>query len=150
MAKRFQFRLEPILDLRARAEQRAQEQLAETISARTQGREMLQSAQDLVAEADAAARELAAQPLLASQLVAQQAWRERLERHRLAAGRQLEEAEHEVVLSRDALVEAHRRRATLDRLREVREAAHQAEVARRDAAEVDEIALQQHARRRAA
>lgn len=150
MAKRFQFRLEPILELRARAEQRAQEQLAETMSARNQGREMLQTAQDLVAEADAAARERAQQPLLASELMAQQAWRERLERHRLAAGRQLEEAEQEVVLSRDALVEAHRRRATLDRLREVREAAHQAETARREAAEVDEIALQQHVRRRAA
>ncbi len=120
------------------------------MSARNQGREMLQTAQDLVAEADAAARERAQQPLLASELMAQQAWRERLERHRLAAGRQLEEAEQEVVLSRDALVEAHRRRATLDRLREVREAAHQAETARREAAEVDEIALQQHVRRRAA
>lgn len=150
MAKRFQFRLEPILELRARAEQRAQEQLAETMSARNQGREMLQTAQDLVAEADAAARERAQQPLLASELMAQQAWRERLERHRLAAGRQLEEAEQEVVLSRDALVEAHRRRATLDRLREVREAAHHAEAARKEAAEVDEIALQQHVRRRAA
>ena len=77
-------------------------------------------------------------------VAAQQRWRERLERHRLAAGQQLEEAEGEVTLSRGALVEAHQRRATLDRLKDTKAAQHRADADRRDAAEADEIALRQH------
>ncbi len=146
----FKFQLQPVLDLREGAEQKAKEQLAETMAVRTQGRKNLQVAQELVDEADLATRQRAAAPMSAQDLAAQQAWRERLERYRLAAGQQLEEAESEVVLSRGALVEAHRKRAALDRLKEVRRDAHSAEIARLEAAETDEIALRQHhAKRRA-
>jgi flagellar FliJ protein len=150
MAKAFHFRLQPILELREGAEQRAKEQLAETMAARTHGKEMLRTAHELVEQADTAARQSKAAPLTAAELAAQQLWRERLERYREAAGQQLEQAEEEVVLSRNALVEAHRNRATLDRLKELRHEAHAADVARREANEADEIAQQQHQMRRRA
>lgn len=144
MARDFKFRLQPVLDIREGAEQKAKEQLAETIALRAQGRDQLQAAHDLVAEADAAARMAASTPMTIDQIAAQQRWRERLERHRLAAGQQLEEAEGEVTLSRGALVEAHQRRATLDKLKDSKAAQHRAAAERRDAAEADEIALRQH------
>jgi flagellar protein FliJ len=149
--KAFRFRLQPILELREGAEQRAKEQLAETIAARSQGKEMLRTAEDLVEQADVAARQRAAAPVSAADLAAQQLWRERLERYRQAADENLEQVEQQVALSRGALVEAHRKRATLDRLKELRHDAHRADAARREANEADEIAQRQHhARRHAA
>lgn len=151
MAKRFHFHLQPVLDIRERAQQKAEEQLAETLALRAQGQRNLETAHDLVAQADVAARAKAAAPMSAAELAHQQLWRERLERHRLAAGQQLEHAEHEVVLSRSELVEAHKKRAALDKLKELRRDAHLAEIARIEAAEADEIALRQHhAKQRAA
>ena len=114
---------------------------------RAQGREMLQSAEDLVEEAAAAERAAAARPMTIAELAAQQLWRERLERHRLAAGRQLEQAEGEVVLSRNALVQAHQKRAVLDRLKDIKRDEHRGAREAMEAAEADEIALQQHHRR---
>lgn len=147
MAHPFRFRLQPILDIREDAEQKAKEQLAETIAIRTQGREMLQSAHDLVAAAADSAREAAARPVTIAEMAAQQAWRERLERHRVAAGQQLEQAEGEVRLSRTALVQAHQKRAALDKLKDSKAAAHRAAMERREAAETDEIALRMHSGR---
>lgn len=142
--KRFNFRLQPVLDMRDADEQRAKEQLAETLSVRRQGRAMLDSANELVQQAEDAARSAAARPTTVAELLAQQAWRERLERHRLAAGQQLEQAEKEVTLSRSALVTAHQRRAVLDRLKDIQHGAHRDQEQRADAAATDEIALQQH------
>jgi len=151
MAKAFHFRLQPILEIRENAEQKAKEQLAETLAARSHGKEMLRTAHDLVEQADTAARQKAAEPVSAAELAAQQMWRERLERYRMAADQNVEQAEQEVMVSRGALVEAHRKRATLDRLKELRHEAHAADMARREASEADEIAARQHhARRRAA
>lgn len=144
MSPHFKFRLQSVLDIREGEEQKAKEQLAETMALRNQGRDQLKAAEDLVAEADQAARDAKSAPLTIDQIAVQQAWRERLERHRLAAGRQLEEAEGEVTLSRNALVEAHQRRAALDRLKDTKAAQHRAELERRAAAEADEIALRQH------
>ena len=147
MAKPFKFRLQPVLELREGAEQKAKEQLAETIALRTQGREMLKSAEQLIAEAAAAERAAAARPVSIAELAAQQLWRERLERHRLAAGQQLEQAEGEVALSRTALVHAHQKRAVLDRLKDIKRDEHRGAREAAEAAEADEIALQQHHRR---
>lgn len=144
MARPFKFRLQPVLEIREGQEQKAKEQLAETISLRTQGREMLQAAHDLIEAAAAAERAAASQIHHVGHLAQQQLWRERLERHKIAAGQQLEEAEGEVVLSRTALVEAHQRRAALDRLKDTKAAAHRGELDRLDAAENDEIAIRQH------
>lgn len=144
MARPFKFRLQPVLEIREGEEQKAKEQLAETISLRTQGREMLQAAHDLIEQAAAAERAAASQINNVAQLAQQQLWRERLERHKIAAGQQLEQAEGEVLLSRTALVEAHQRRAALDRLKDTKHAAHRGELERLDAAENDEIAIRQH------
>ena len=144
MSRPFKFRLQPVLEIREGEEQKAKEQLAETMALRQQGRDQLAAAEQLVADADAAARAGAQGPLSVSDLQAQQRWRERLERHRLAAGQQLEEAEGEVHLSRSALVAAHQRRAALDKLKDSKAAQHRADADRRDAAENDEIALRQH------
>lgn len=142
--KRFKFRLQPVLDMRDADERRAKEQLAETLSARRQGQQMLDSANALVQQAEDAERTAAQAPTTAAALHAQQAWRERLERYRLAAGQQLEQAEREVTLSRSALVEAHQRRAVIDRLKDIQHGAHVDRQLRADAAVTDEIALQQH------
>jgi flagellar FliJ protein len=147
MAKPFHFRLQPVLDIREGAEQKAKEQLAETISLREQGREMLKSAEELVEQAAEAERAAAARPVSIADLAAQQLWRERLERHRLAAGQQLEQAEGEVELSRSALVTAHQRVKALDRLKDIKRDEHRALLDHKEAAEADEIALQQHHRR---
>lgn len=144
MTKRFHFHLQPILDIREGAEQRAREELAERMAVRSQGRQNLETAEDLVNQADVAARQRAQAPVSAAELAAQQLWRERLERYRSAAGEQLQNAEQDVVVSRQALVEAHKARATMDRLKELRHEAHQAEMARLEAAEADEIAIRQH------
>ncbi|MBO9533295.1 MAG: flagellar export protein FliJ [Solirubrobacteraceae bacterium] len=149
--KRFHFHLQPVLDLREGAEQKAKEQLAETMAVRAQGRKNLDTARELVDEADVAARQKAAAPISAAELAHQQLWRERLERYRTAADQQLADAELDVTVSREALVEAHRKRAALDKLKDVRRAAHLAEVARVEALEADEIALRQyHAKMRKA
>ena len=142
--KGFKFRLQPVLDLRDADEQRAREQLATTMSIRTQGAEMLTSAEGLVADAKDREREAKQQPTTIAALAAQQLWRERLERHRVAAGQQLEQAEREVVLSRSALVTAHQKVAVLDRLKDIKHGLHREGIARKDAAETDEIALRQH------
>ncbi|MDO9357034.1 MAG: flagellar export protein FliJ [Solirubrobacteraceae bacterium] len=149
MAKQspFKFRLQPVLEIREKDEDKAKEQLAETIQLRTQGREMLQSAEQLVEEANEAERAAARRAVTVHELAAQQLWRERLERHRLAAGQQLEQAENEVDLSRRALVHAHQRRAALDRLKDIKRDEHRVHLEGLEAAEVDEIALQQHHRR---
>lgn len=147
MAKAFKFRLQPVLEIREGEEEKAKEQLAETIQLRAQGREMLKSAEQLVEEANEAERAIAQRPATVADLAAQQLWRERLERHRLAAGQQLEEAEGEVRLSRSALVHAHQRRAALDRLKDIKRDEHRTLLDAAEAAQADEIALQQHHRR---
>ncbi len=147
MAKPFKFRLQPVLEIREGEETKAKEQLAETMSLRAQGREMLESAEQLVRDAAEAERAAAQRPVTVQELAQQQLWRERLERHRLAAGQQLEQAEGEVVLSRNALVHAHQRRAVLDRLKDIKRDEHRTQREAADAAETDEIALQQHHRR---
>lgn len=144
MAQPFKFRLQSVLEIREDEETKAKEQLAETMALRNQGRDQLKAAEQLVSEADQAARDSKAAPMTIDQIAAQQAWRERLERHRLAAGRQLEEAEGEVTLSRNALVAAHQRRAALDRLKDTKAAQHRADQERRDAAEADEMAIRMH------
>lgn len=145
--KAFHFRLQPVLDLRDADEQRARERLASTISLRTQGEAMLASATELIDEAAEAERTAKRQSTTIAALAAQQLWRERLERHRLAAGQQLEQAEREVTMSRSALVVAHQQVAVLDRLKDIKKAAHRDHRNRLEAAETDEIALRQHHRR---
>lgn len=147
MAKPFKFRLQPVLEIREGEEEKAKEQLAETMALRAQGRQMLSAAEQLVQDAADAERAAAQRPVSVAELAAQQLWRERLERHRIAAGQQLEEAEGEVRLSRNALVHAHQRRAALDRLRDIKRDEHRSELDAAEAAEADEIALQQHHRR---
>ncbi len=72
MTKRFHFHLQPILDIREGAEQRAREELAERMAVRSQGRQNLETAEDLVNQADVAARQRAQAPVSAAELAAQQ------------------------------------------------------------------------------
>jgi len=151
MARDFKFRLEPVLELREKDEQHAKEQLAITMHVRTQSREMLEAAHGLIAKAADAEREAKAAPTTVQELMAQQAWRERLQRYKERADVQLEEAEGEVVLSRNALIDAHQRRAAIEKLKDIKRAQHNARLDHLEAAEADETALRQHhARHRAA
>ncbi|MDQ8045213.1 MAG: hypothetical protein AAGC46_20455 [Solirubrobacteraceae bacterium] len=151
MPRDFKFRLEPVLELREKDEEHAKEQLAITMRVRTQSREMLEAARGLMDKAADAEREAKAKPTTARDLMAQQLWRERLERYKVRADVQLEEAETEVVLSRNALIDAHQRRAAIEKLKDIKRAQHSAKVEHMEAAEADETALRQHhARHRAA
>jgi flagellar export protein FliJ len=144
MARDFKFRLEPVLEMRQNDEERAKEQLALTMGLRTQSREMLEAANNLIDTAASNEREAKEKPVTVQELIAQQAWRERLERYKVRADQQLEEVETEVTLSRNALIDAHQRRAALDKLKDIKRNEHNQRIERFEAAEADEIALRQH------
>ena len=145
----FTFRLERVRELREHAEGQAKEELAASLSQRLRGEAMLeQAAERLNASADARrAREGGV--LSAADLVAHQRWAEALERDRQAAEAALQRLEAEVDGRRVALGAASRDREVLERLKTRQREAHQLESARREGAELDEIALRRHGRRAA-
>jgi flagellar FliJ protein len=145
----FTFRLERVRALRERAEDHAKEQYAASLAHRLEGAALLRAAADHRDRARAAARPDAAADLGLSgtDLLASQAWLERVERAREAAALELDRREAEVDARHTALVHAARDRHALDRLRNRRRADHTLESARRESAELDELALSMHRRR---
>jgi flagellar FliJ protein len=144
----FRFGLERVRELRVHDEDRAREEFAASLSRRVRGAAMLASAGELVEQArtvrraDAHASALSAQDFLAHQL-----WMERLERDRQGAELDLARHEAEVEARRQSLGHARQRREVLERLKERRAAEHAARAARREGAELDELALAMHRRR---
>jgi flagellar FliJ protein len=88
--------------------------------------------------------------LSGADLIATQAWLDRMERAREAAALELDRRETEVEARHTALVQAARERHALERLREKRAADHALESARRESAELDELAAAGHRRRMSA
>jgi flagellar export protein FliJ len=111
---------------------------------------MLRSAAELRDNARREAASPEAGALSGADLLATQAWLDRLERAREAAELELDRREAEVDARHVALVNAARERHALERLAERRRADHALESARREAAEIDELALAAHRRRHAA
>jgi flagellar FliJ protein len=89
-------------------------------------------------------------PLSGAALVARQAWVERLERSRDEAVVELSGLEAALQRSRASLTDASRAREVLDQLQARQREAHRLEALRREGVELDEMALQVHARQKAA
>ena len=143
----FTFRLERVRALRERAEDLAKEEYAASLAHRLEGAAVLRAAAEQRDRARSAARPGEAFPLSGADLLHSQAWLERLERTRQAAELELDRREAEVDARHVALVNAARERHALERLQERRRADHALEAARRESAELDELALAAHRRR---
>ena len=151
MAARFQFGLERVRDLRAHTEEQAKEQFAASLSHRADGVAMLRAAEHRLAEARRSHGAGAPQSALgAGDLLAHQAYVERLERSRRDAVVELEHREQNLADSRLRLERASQDREVLDKLRERQRTAHLHEVERAERAEIDDLAIQNHMRRKAA
>lgn len=146
---RFKFGLERVRELRAHDEDRAKEAFAASLAQRLKGVAMLAAADEQLVGAHAAHRD-GAPSQSAQDLLAKQQWLEAVERARQDAERELARHDAELAARREALAEASRRRQALERLKERRKAEHQLAASRAEAVFLDEIALQQHARRVAA
>jgi flagellar protein FliJ len=147
----FTFRLERVRALRERAEDLAKEEYAASLQHRLEGAAMLRAAAELRDQARAeVARPAHTGPVTGADMLATQAWLARLERAREAAELELDRRDAEVDNRHVALVNAARERHALERLAERRRADHALESARRESAELDELALASHRRRQAA
>jgi len=143
----FTFRLERVRELREHAEGQAKEQLAASLSQQMRGQAMLTQASARLAAAADARRAQEGGVLSAADLVAHERWAQSLERDHEAAEAALQRYEAEVTERRGELGEASKDREVLERLKTRQREAHRLESARREGAELDEIALQRHARK---
>src|SRR3954447_13504556 len=145
----FTFRLERVRELREHAEGQAKEHLAASLSEQLRGQAMLaQVSQRLAAAADAR-RAQEGGVLSAADLLAHERWAASLERDHEAAEAALRSFEAVVADRRTALGEASKDREVLERLKTRQHETHKVESARREGAELDEIAIQRHARKAA-
>jgi flagellar FliJ protein len=143
----FTFRLERVRALRERAEDLAKEEYASSLTHRLEGAAMLHAAAEHRDRARAAAHPAGDDARSGTDLLASQAWLERLERARQAAELELDRRDAEVDARHTALVHAARERHALERLRRRRRDEHALESARREGAELDELAIAAHRRR---
>jgi len=146
----FTFRLERVKTLRERAEQRAQEDLANELRLRLRGEAMLREATYAASAATDAGRETVQSRATGMDLIAAQAFIERAERNRREAALDLDRQDAEVEARRRALTAAARDRQAIGKLEERQRAAHSREMARRAQIDLDEVALGVHRRGRVA
>jgi flagellar protein FliJ len=147
----FKFRLERVRSLRERAEERAREELARELSHRLRGEALLKEATMIAASARESGLGTTLRPGASGHdLLAAQAWIERSERNRREAALELDRRDAEVSARRESLVVAARDREVLEQLKRRRRADHDAEVARVDQINLDEVALGVHRRGAAA
>ena len=147
MTRPFQFRLERVRALRERAEEQAQEELANSLAIRLKGEAMLRAAAENVDEARDHLRQRSMTDLSGADLIALQAYTERSERARESAALELDRREAEVDARRSALTQRSQERQVLERLKERRAEDHRLESERRESAVLDEMALSIHRRR---
>jgi len=145
----FRFRLERVRALRERSEDAAKQALAEAMQGHDVAAEALQRAQAQVAAAQAAQSAATTGPQSVTDLMAHQAFLERSERAVVASHQDLSRHEHHLEQRREQLTEAARERQALERLKENRRADHDRELARREALDLDEIAITGFRRRAA-
>ena len=139
MATPFRFRLDRVRDVRVREEDLAREALSGALRARDSSVDVVDGltgrlrAVQVVPAADT--------PTGGADLVARQRWVQSLEGQVAAARGELRRHDATVSTRRLELTDAGRRRQALDRLRERRAAEHHLAEGRREAAELDEMAL---------
>jgi flagellar protein FliJ len=143
----FRFRLERVRALRERSEDAAKQALAQAMVTHHVATEALDRAQAQVSAAQAAQSALRTRTRSVTELLAHQAFLERSERAVLASRQDLHRHEHHLDVRRHELTEAARERQALERLKENRRADHNRELARREAVDLDEIAITSFRRR---
>jgi flagellar protein FliJ len=141
--------------VRRQAERGAQEALAASIGRQADGERSLQDIDATIELAQGEERATAVaggeRPARSGgELVAMDAYLGRLEGTRAVAARDLAEREREVGDDRRRLIAAARARQALDRLRTRRLGEYERETARREGAQLDELALAAHRRGRTA
>ena len=142
----FTFRLERVKSLRERAEERAQEDLANELRLRLRGEAMLREATYAASVAAQTGRDAVQARASGTDLIAAQAYIERAERTRREAALDLDRRDAEVAARRSALQAAARDRQVMDKLEQRQRADHHREWARRAQGAQDEIALGVHRR----
>jgi len=142
----FRFSLERVRSLREHAEELAKQELAGAIARRMESEQRVRTADAWLGGARDAQRGAASTLLGANDFVARQAYLERLERLRTAAQQELGRSDQNVASRRANVEYAMRERKVLDKLRDRQRAAHDAETARVEGIELDEIAGNLHRR----
>jgi flagellar FliJ protein len=146
----FTFGLERVRELREHAESQAKEELAASLNQRVRGAAMLANASQELAGAAAAGRPAEGATRNAADLLAHERWMQALRRDQENKALSLDRLDAEVDARRSALGDASRDREVLERLKERQRQAHRAELARREGAELDELALTMYVRQAAA
>jgi flagellar FliJ protein len=143
----FTFRLERVRTLRERAEERAQEELAQELRLRIRGEALLLEAAAALRQARENGRgAVKADRTTSSDLLAAQAYMERSETKRREAALNLDRQNAEVEARRAVLAAAARDRQAIDKLKDRQKATFDAEWARRSQNQLDELALAVHRR----
>lgn len=151
MSRPFTFRLERVLEVRERTEDRAREDLAAALRHAHEGGELLAAAQAALETGRGAARQAAADLTMGgAALIAQQAYLERASLMARAAALDLDRREAEVEARRGALAAAARDKQVLERLKERHRSEHELETLQIEGALIDEMALAVHRRSEAA
>jgi flagellar FliJ protein len=150
MSAPFRFGLERVREIRAHDEDQAKERFAASLSARVRGEAVLRAAEQRLRDAQADAVSHTFGPLTGATLVSRQAWVERLEHDRADAKLRMSAYETELQRRRAELTSASQAREVLDQLKQRQREAHRLEAARVENGELDEMALQMHARKQAA
>jgi flagellar FliJ protein len=150
MSRPFRFGLERVREIRAHDEDQAKERFASSLNARVRGEAALRAAEDRLREAQSGAVAPSFGPLSGASLVSRQAWVERLEQSRADAQLRMATYETDLESKRAELQQASQAREVLDQLKGRQREQHRLAAERVEAAELDEMALQMHARRSAA
>jgi flagellar FliJ protein len=143
----YRFRLERIRSLRERHEDAAKQAFAGAMIERQRSEHELERAHERVARARQAQLNLTTAPVSSTELMARQAFLERSERTVRVQQEDLGRHEQLVAQRRTELTRAARDRQALERLKENRRVDHEREQARREAATMDEMALNGFRRR---
>jgi flagellar FliJ protein len=143
----FKFKLERVREMRVDAEDRAREDFASSLSERMRGLAMLREAEAAVQAAQDSRRLDATTSVTGLDLVSREAYAQRVKDGADNAALAVSRADAEVHARRTALGAARQDREILERLKERRHTEHRAASARREAAELDDMATNAHIRR---
>jgi flagellar FliJ protein len=150
MSAPFRFGLERVREIRVHDEDQAKERFAASLNARVRGEAVLRAAEEQLRQAQAGVIEPGLGPLTGATLVSRQAWVERLEQSHTDAQLRMAGYEAELQARRAELTKASQAREVLDQLKTRQREQHRLARERVEAARLDEMALQMHARRSAA
>jgi flagellar FliJ protein len=150
MSAPFRFGLHRVREIRAHDEDQAKERFAASLNARLRGEAVLRAAEDRLREAQSGGVSPGAGPLTGASLVSRQAWVERLEHDRADARLRMSTYEAELQRRRAELTHASQARQVLDKLETRQREQHRVASERVEMNQLDEMALQMHARKQAA